>query len=155
MHVSANQPQAKATTFTGRKLDWLKCIRFDRRIKHLDYRVAAVIADHLNERSGRAFISDHTIAFEIGSNWPRHVIGARNRLRDAGWLEWEHSKTANIYAPVFRAVTETLRIIGRARAEKRESYEKRKKSLNYHARLGHQSHTEPDSDQIAYPDSDS
>jgi hypothetical protein len=133
-----------STTFTGKKLDWLTCMRFDRRVTDYAYRIVSVIAHHLNEKTGRAMLSDDTIAFETGSRWPRKVVRARKLLRDLEYLDWEHTRTANVYKPNFKNVRNTLAVIGRAR------YEKRQRFLDNHARLGRQRHSEhgaPDSDK--------
>ena len=74
-----------SANFTSQKLNWLKAVHFDRRVTDSAYSVAACLADHLNEGSWRAFLSDETIAFEIGSTWPRKgrpraQIAARYRM---------------------------------------------------------------------------
>ena|SRR5271156_5141976 len=97
------------TTFTGRKLDWLKCVRFDRRVNDHAYRVLAVIGDHLNEKTGRTILSDKTIAFEAGGSGSRTARRARNLLMETGWLKWHRTRTANIYEPDFSRVNATLR----------------------------------------------
>jgi hypothetical protein len=116
-------------TFTTNKLDWLTCIRFDRRVTDSAYRVASVIADHLNGKTGCTMLSDDTIAFETGSKWPRKIVRARKLLRDTGWLDWQHTKTANVYRPNVSNVRNALAAIGRAR------YEKRRRFLDNEARL--------------------
>ncbi len=121
---------------TSRKLDWLTCVRFDRRVTDYAYRVASVIAAHLNEVSGRAFLSLDSIAFESGCKWPRKAVRAIKLLQATGWVDWKHSKTANIYAPNYANVKTTLEAIGRARYEKRQIF------LNNPARLGRQRHSD-------------
>jgi hypothetical protein len=85
------------STFTGRKLDWLKCCNFDRRLQSFDFKVAFVIVQHVNARTGCAMLSDETIADEAGGHSPRSVRRARDRLKAAGWLDWKRTRTANIY----------------------------------------------------------
>jgi Helix-turn-helix domain len=86
-----------ATTFTGRKLDFLNCVAFDRQVQSIDFRVMFVIAQHVNEKTGTAFLSDETIADKTGGGSPRNVYRARLRLQKAGWLNWRRSRTANVY----------------------------------------------------------
>ncbi len=50
------------TTFTGLKLDLLKCIVFDRQMMPYDLEVAFVILQHVNEKTGLAILSDEAIA---------------------------------------------------------------------------------------------
>jgi hypothetical protein len=50
------------TTFTGDKLDLLKCIAFDRQMTPYDLEVAFVILQHVNEKTGLAILSDEAIA---------------------------------------------------------------------------------------------
>lgn len=69
---------------TSQKLFWLTCVRFDRRVTDYAYRVASVIAEHLNEHSGRAFLSLDTVAFETGSKWPRKAVRATKLLQATG-----------------------------------------------------------------------
>jgi hypothetical protein len=135
--ASMNNAEKPKSTFTARKLDWLTAICFDRRVGDYAYRVVSVIARHLNEKTGRAFVGDETIAFETGSKWRGKVHRARNQLRDFGWLEWQHSKTANIYKPVFTNVAPALQIVGRVR------YEKRQRFLDNRARLSHRWISQP------------
>jgi hypothetical protein len=51
-----------------------------------------------NKKGYRWPISDETIALEIGSKWPRSVRRARFRLRAAGYLTWERTRTSNVYS---------------------------------------------------------
>ena len=106
--------------FTTQKLNWLQCVCFDRRLNDGAFRVASVIAFHLNEASGRAYLSADTIAAMTGSKWPRKVARAIKLLKDTGWLNWERTKDANVYKPNYRNVKATLEVIGRLRFEKRQ-----------------------------------
>jgi hypothetical protein len=114
------------TTFTGTKLDWLKCMRFDRRVTDHAYRVVSVIADHLNEDTGRTWLSAETIAFEVGYGSPRAVGRAIKVLKDTGWITVYRTGAANVFEPNFRNVKTWLAALGRARFERRQIYLERK-----------------------------
>lgn len=114
-----------ASTFTGRKIDWLKCCNFDRRLEPYDFKVAFVIQQHLNERTGTCQLSDETIADEAGGS-TRNVRRARNRLRDGIWISWERTSTANIYRLCFDNVERILDMITAARDERRERRQRRR-----------------------------
>jgi hypothetical protein len=114
--------QASISTFTGTKIDWLKCIAFDRKVQPYDFRVAFVIAQHLNIRTGTTMLSDETIAAESGGVSTRHVRRARDRLRKAGWLTWHNTSTANVYRPDYARmnhVLDAMILAAEARREKR------------------------------------
>jgi hypothetical protein len=108
------------STFTGTKLDWLKCVAFDRKVLAYDFRVAFVIAQHLNLRTGSAMLSDETIAAESGGGSTRHVKRARVRLRKAGWLTWHNTSTANVYRPDYGRMNHVLDAMILAREARRE-----------------------------------
>ena len=88
-----------ATTFTGRKLDWLKCVAYDRHLKRYPFafKVAFQIAQHVNEKKGFAHVSDAVIADKAGGGSVRNVGKARMKLRETGWLTWQPTRTANLY----------------------------------------------------------
>ena len=58
----------KPPTFTGKKLDWLACVNFDRRLKQFPtaFKAAYVIANQVDEAKNTAFISDAAIADKAG-----------------------------------------------------------------------------------------
>ena len=114
--------QASISTFTGTKIDWLKCIAFDRKVQHYDFRVAFVIAQHLNIGTGATMLSDATIAAELGCRSVRSVKRARARLRDAGWLTWRTTSTANVYRPDYARMNQVLDAMVLAREARREKH---------------------------------
>ena len=79
----------------------------------------AVIVDHLNEKTETAYPSDNTIAFETGSGWPRKVVRARRNLREAGWLNWKHTRTVNVYMVNWTKAAEILAILKRESAARK------------------------------------
>ncbi len=107
------------STFTGARLDWLKCVAFDRALLPNDFKVAFVIAMHLNLRSGSAMLSDATIADKSAAG-ARHVRRARARLHSAGWLTWHGTSTANVYRPNYARMNATLDAMLLAREARRE-----------------------------------
>jgi hypothetical protein len=136
------------TKFTTTKLDWLKAVRFDRRVTDYAARVAGVIVDHLNAESGRAFLAGDTIAFETGSKWRRKVVRAVKLLRDLGYLEVHRTANANIYTLNHRNVRGALAALGRARFEKRRKY---LESTHNHTAMGHQRPSAPDGPPTGTP----
>ena len=136
------------TKFTTTKLDWLKAVRFDRRVTDYATRVAGVIVDHLNTESGRAFLAGDTIAFETGAAWRRKVVRAIKLLRDLGYLEVHRTANANIYTLNHRNVRGALAALGRARFEKRRKY---LESKNKCAEMGHQRPSAPDGPSSGTP----
>jgi hypothetical protein len=108
------------TTFTGRKLDLLRAVRFDRTVGDYAYRVMSIIVDHLNEKTERTQLSDDRIAFETGSGWPRRVVRARRNLRDTNWLIWRRTRTANVYSVNFAKAAVILSVLERERNARRQ-----------------------------------
>jgi hypothetical protein len=98
-------------TFTSQKLDWLKCCCFDRRLLPHDFRVAYAIAQHINSRTGKTILSAETIAEESGAGSTRSVQRSRDRLRDAGWLVWTRTTSANIYRLKYDQVDQMLDLL--------------------------------------------
>jgi hypothetical protein len=111
---------------TSRKLFWLTCVNFDHsRVKPYDFRVAFVIAQHINRNTGNARLSDETIADEAGGSL-RNVARARQLLREFGWLTWRRTRTCNVYSLNHDRVSRTLDMLTASRDARREMYQKRK-----------------------------
>jgi len=117
---------ADASTFTGRKLDWLKSVAYDRRLLPYDFEVAFVIAQHINQKTWKAMLSDDAIADETGGGSTRNVLRARKRLRGVGWLNWHRTRTANVYRLLFDGVDRTLDMITASRDARRERHQRYK-----------------------------
>jgi hypothetical protein len=117
-------------TFTSRKLDWLRCLCFDPMLLPYDFRVAFVIAQHINQRTQTARLSDETIADEsAGSDC--NVKRSRARLREAGWLTWRRTQTANVYKLRFEKMSGIMDAIIVSRDARNERRRKR------HRQIGH------------------
>ena len=113
--------QSAQSTFTGTKLDWLRCVAFDRALLPYDFKVAFVIASHLNMHTGSAMLSDQTIADESGGAAARSVRRSRVRLHDAGWPTWHRQYDgANVYRPDYGLMNAMLDAILLAREARRE-----------------------------------
>jgi hypothetical protein len=116
-------------TFTSLKLDWLRCLAFDRRVGPLAFEVGFCIIQHANARTGRTWrISDETIADEIGCP-ARSVYRARSGLRAAGWLAWTRTRNANIYKICFGNVERVLDLMTAARDARKERQKMRQSRL--------------------------
>jgi hypothetical protein len=109
-----------ATTFTSRKLDWLNCAAYDRRLEASDIRVALVIAKFINAKTGIARVSDEVIADEAGGISARNVRRSRQRLLDARWVTWKRTQKANIYALRFDNIESILDVITLSRDQRKE-----------------------------------
>jgi hypothetical protein len=110
------------TTFTGTKLDWLNCLAADQRISDNAFRVAFVIAQHLNWRTGQTMLSDETIADEASGSI-RAVVRSRTLLRQLSWLIWRRTQIANVYSLDFRnmnAMRDAMLVAREARQERRK-----------------------------------
>jgi len=97
-------------TFTGQRLDWCKAVRFDPRLLAVDFKVATTISDHVNEKSGIARVSDAIIAIKAACSIST-VIRSRERLRDAGWLDWRRTARESGYRLCFEKVSRVLDMI--------------------------------------------
>jgi hypothetical protein len=112
------------STFTGQRLDWERCLRFDRRISPLDYEIGCTVASHASARTGCAYVGADTIADEVGCA-RRQVFRSVGRLRAAGWLSWKRTGDANIYRIEFGQVDRTLDLFIAAREARKELRKKR------------------------------
>jgi hypothetical protein len=116
---------ADRKSFTAKKLDWGKCVSYDRRVSSFDFEVGGAIASYANDKTERARVSDQTIGDDIGHPW-RSVVRARNRLRAAAWLRWRRTRNANIYELRFDQVERFLDMITVDREERKVRWESRK-----------------------------
>ena len=83
-------------SFTGDKLDWMTAVSADPLLDARAFEVAFCIAQCVNKHSGLAILSDDTIGDKTGI--PRRWIArARVALKEAQWIDWKRTKTANIY----------------------------------------------------------
>jgi hypothetical protein len=114
-------PAEKQRSFTGSKLDWMTALSADPRIDARAFEVGFQIAQHVNMQTGVAFISDDTIGDKTGI--PRRwVLRARSDLRDAHWINWKRTRTANLYWTLgdnINCVTDHQIMLRDARAERR------------------------------------
>jgi hypothetical protein len=88
--------KAKQRSFTGDKLDWMTALSSDPRLDARAFEVGFCIAQHVNQKTGVAILSDDTIGDKTGIP-KRWVLRARTSLREAGWINWQRTKTANVY----------------------------------------------------------
>ena len=114
----------KPPTFTSKKLDWLACVNFDRRLKQfpIAFKVAYVIANQIDETRNTAFISDAAIADKAGGISERQVGRSRKLLRDTGWLSWKRTCSANVYSLLSEHVSgvwDSITASNEARKERR------------------------------------
>jgi hypothetical protein len=106
-------------TFTAAKLNWLDCVANDRNLKPAAFKVAYAIMQHVNAESLIAWLSDETLVDVTGIS--RAMIQRhRESLREAGWLAWERTPTANRYTPIFNRVNAGLEDILARRAKRKE-----------------------------------
>ena len=124
----------KPPTFTGKKLDWLGCINFDRRLKHFPvaFKVAYVIANQVDETKNIAFISDEAIADKAGGVSLSQVGRSRKLLRDTGWLTWKRTYTANVYSLRSEHVSSVWDAITASNEERKERRRKRRSDWKRH-----------------------
>jgi hypothetical protein len=107
-------------SFTGEKLDWMTALSADPRLDARAFEVGFCIAQHVNAETGLAILSDDTISDKTGIP-KRWVLRARKSLKDAGWIDWQRTKTANIYWTLghrINAVTDHQIILREKRAER-------------------------------------
>jgi hypothetical protein len=65
---------------------------YDRRLKPSDFRVAFVIAQHVNETTGKAYPTEELIADRIGTT-TRTVRRSITLLQEHGWLTKKQKRT--------------------------------------------------------------
>jgi hypothetical protein len=130
--------KAQQRSFTGDKLDWMAGVSADPRLDARAFEVAFCIAQHINQQSGLARLSDETIADKTGIP-KRWIARARAALREAGWIDWRRTGDANIYwtkGEPLNAVLDHQAMLKDGRDEKRK---KRKTIIQ-------------DQPPVAYPD---
>jgi hypothetical protein len=96
-----NTDAAKLKKFTSQKLNWLKGVTLDQRVKHLPARVALLLSFYFNRVSGDAWPGQDEIASTLGVTI-RAVQLALAALEDLGHLRIEVGKgrgNVNRYTP--------------------------------------------------------
>ena len=87
-------------------MEWLDCAAF--KLKPVDFKVAFVVMQYVNEKTGDCYPSVDTIARKCGMS-ERHVTRALKRLCDSGWLErTRRPNNSNVYAPLYNALNRIL-----------------------------------------------
>jgi hypothetical protein len=78
-------------SFTSRKMDWLDAAQYDRRVIPSYFKIAFVIAQHINGETGKGFPSQETIADLTGLS-VETVKRAIKRLVAIGYLKKRQSR---------------------------------------------------------------
>ena len=118
--ISDPAADADQRMFTGSKLDWMTALSADPFMDARAFEVGFCIAQHVNAQSGLAILSDNTIGDKTGIP-KRWVLRARLTLREAGWINWRRTKTANVYWTLgdrINAVTDHQIILREKRTER-------------------------------------
>jgi hypothetical protein len=92
----AAAPTDDTKSFTSWKLDLQKYLLADPRLKPACKLVAICILHHVNVRTRQAFVSAETISDKT-CVCLRDIGRARKQLKETGWLDWFHTRTANTY----------------------------------------------------------
>lgn len=127
--VSDNPETEQGKQFAGEKFNWLDCVARDKRLKPAAFKVAYVIMQHVNAKTGIAWVSDETLADVCGISAPM-VFRHRESLKAAGWLSWERTQNANHYKPLFHQVNAGLDAMIVQRERRKELRDLRRKFLS-------------------------
>jgi hypothetical protein len=96
-------------TWTSRKMDWLACTAYDRRLKPVDFEVAFIVMQHVNAETGECYPSEKTIADKCGLRSTRQVRRALKRLCATGWLKRKRRpNNSTVYTPMHTNVNHIL-----------------------------------------------
>lgn len=131
MTEKSKQEKAQQKSFTGDKLDWMTALSADPRLDSRAFEVGFCIAQHVNQRTGLAILSDETIADKTGIP-KRWVARARASLKASHWIDWKRTKTANVYwtkGDPLNAITDHQTMLKDARDERRKRLKKAKQEL--------------------------
>lgn len=81
----ALEAEQAAASFTSRKLDVLDAMAMDPRLSPAEFRVAYLIVQHANAKTGAMFPSQERLAIQMGvrTRWVRHCIDG---VVEKGWL---------------------------------------------------------------------
>jgi hypothetical protein len=94
--IDIKQAKADQQTWASYKFDVLTGMSADPRLDARAFEVGFCILQHVNAKTGKAMLSDDTIADKTGIP-KRWVLRARNLLWETRWLRWERTRTANVY----------------------------------------------------------
>ena len=98
---------------------WLSAIRFDRRVTDFEYRVMSALADHINQKTGLAYVSDDILAIEIGCKYRQSIERSRRKMRLLEYLTWTRTRDANLYRINSEKVAGVLDMMKRLKNEHR------------------------------------
>jgi Helix-turn-helix domain len=73
-------------------MDWMTAAAYDRRLKPSDFKVAFVIAQHINAETGKAYPSEALVADIVGTS-VRTVERTVTLLHETGWLRIRRKRT--------------------------------------------------------------
>jgi AraC-like DNA-binding protein len=114
-------------SWTGTKMEWLQCAAYD--VKPVDFKVAFVVIQYVNENTGECYPSVETIALKCGLS-ERHVQRALKRLCASGWLKRRRTRDANRYTPLANNINRCLDDMLLANEARRERTSKRKRAAH-------------------------
>ena len=128
--VEKPKPAAKpdVASFTSRKIDLLKAVMWDSRLRPYEKLVIMCIIYRVNEKTRCAFMSDAAIVDEVGG-CRRLAQRARVLARNLGYLAWKRRPyQSNVYFLRYENIAQQHRIIAtKSAARPRElTYEERK-----------------------------
>ena len=129
------------SSFASEKLDWIDTLIADPTLDARAKLVGICIMQHVNQNSREAFLSDETLSDKTSISI-RSVHRARTALRNASWLAWRRTRTANVYVPL---TTRMNAIIDRQillRDERNERRKRRRELLNKQSRSALDGRTE-------------
>ena len=118
--------KAEKRTFTSDKLDWVNALSADPRVSSEAFEVGFCIAQHVNQRTGKAILSVETIRDKTHVNL-RSVHRCRMHLKELGWIDWVRTKTANVYVTLglnMNAVLDHQLVLKEQRDERRQKSRK-------------------------------
>lgn len=98
-----NNRDPDVKTFTSQKLEWLMHVSADTFVKPLEFQIAFVTAQHVNAKTGIAYLSDEVIAEHVRVD-ARTLRRGRKNLKDIGWISWTRTGTACAYKLLFERI---------------------------------------------------
>lgn len=141
------EAKEKLSTFTSAKLDWLDAVSIDPRVSTLEFRVAFIIAQHVNSETGKCCPSQETIATFIGKS-DRAVREAVKRLEHFGWIIRRKRGQGTQYDPAMTHVNAMLdrRIMLRDALREEREHRKHTSAIGFqHRKQGSGQHRKPGS----------
>ena len=115
----------KQRSFTSWKLNVLNALVSDRKVSDGQFRIAARVLEAVNADTGKAYITDRTLADDVPRTDKAKCTGARKHLQEMGW--WTYAPGRSGRATEYRFKDDRVNQIHQRLADREQRQAEREK----------------------------